>query len=146
MIEGSLGIYRVATAILITAALVWITVGASLAQEQAIIDSGKLEFDKRCAVCHGLDARGNGPLASQLKTKPADLTQISKKNEGQFPFWQMYRTVDGRDAVEGHGTREMPVWGDNFLEEAGVDRRDAEAEVRGRILTLLFYLQSFQEK
>src|ERR1035441_8811208 len=38
-----------------------------------------------CAVCHGPDGKGNGPAASALKVKVADLTQLSRQNNGKFP-------------------------------------------------------------
>jgi hypothetical protein len=46
-----------------------------------------------------------------LIIKPADLTYMSKHHNGQFPFWQAYRTIDGREVVRVHGTRDMPIWG-----------------------------------
>src|ERR1700683_1638348 len=42
-------------------------------------------FRVYCAVCHGSDAKGNGPLASGLKAKVPDLTVLAKTNGGQFP-------------------------------------------------------------
>jgi hypothetical protein len=29
-------------------------------------------------------------------------------------FWQVYRVIDGRAEVEGHGTREIPIWERSF--------------------------------
>ena len=42
-------------------------------------------YSNYCAACHGTDAKGTGPLANLLKSKPADLTLIAKRNGGQFP-------------------------------------------------------------
>jgi hypothetical protein len=50
------------------------------------VDAGKTEYLSSCADCHGPDGKGTGPLASKLKTKPADLTIIAKKNNGVFPL------------------------------------------------------------
>ena len=47
------------------------------------------------------------------------LTQLSKKYQGQFPLWQVYRISDGREAVNGHGTRDMPIWGEVFRQPEG---------------------------
>lgn len=80
-----------------------------------------------------------------IEAQPADLTQLSKKNDGRFPFWQMYRVIDGRAELRGHGTREMPIWGAEFrLEESGSPA--VEAAVRGQILQLIHYLRSIQEE
>jgi hypothetical protein len=84
-------------------------------------------------------------MADLLRAAPADLTQLSKKNGGQFPFWRIYGTIDGREEVMGHGTRAMPVWGAHFLTEAGGQPLD-EQRVIGRILALVYYLESLQVK
>ena len=46
---------------------------------------------------------GDGPMAEALTVKPADLTQFSKKNGGVFPYVEVFRAVDGRKRVRGHG-------------------------------------------
>jgi hypothetical protein len=53
--------------------------------------------------------------------------------------------IDGREVVKGHGTQDMPLWGDEFRLEAG-SSVDAQAQVRGKILQLVYYLQSLQTK
>ncbi len=146
MAERSFGTRYVTIVRLSAAVLLWAISGTGLAQEEGIITGGKIEFERRCVICHGSGAKGDGSMASELQTKPADLTQLSKKNEGKFPFWYVYRTTDGREVMKGHGTREMPIWGADFLVEAGPGTRDIEAEVSGRILTLVYYLRSVQEK
>ena len=80
-----------------------------------------------------------------LTVRPTDLTQLSKKHNGQFPFWQVYRIIDGREEVKGHGTRDMPIWGEVFRQPEG-DKRVDETRAIGRILALIHYLQSIQEK
>ena len=57
------------------------------------------------------------------------------------------RIIDGREeAIRGHGSREMPIWGTEFRAAAGRGNPGAESAVRGRILELIYYLQSIQEK
>ena len=41
-------------------------------------------FQAYCATCHGREAKGGGPMAASLKTPPADLTTIAKRNKGTF--------------------------------------------------------------
>src|SRR5271169_6065957 len=43
-----------------------------------LIDSiqGSKLYGAYCAVCHGRDAKGSGPMASSLKKAPSDLTRI----------------------------------------------------------------------
>jgi mono/diheme cytochrome c family protein len=59
-------------------------------------DLGKRVYLNRCAVCHGVAGKGDGPFAAQLKTPVADLTKIQKNNMGVFPFDRLYRVIDGR--------------------------------------------------
>ena len=115
------------------------------AQEQVVLTSGKLEYQDYCAACHGPAGKGNGPMSELWKKPPADLTQLSKKNNGQYPFWRVYRTIDGREEVVAHGPRAMPVWGARFLMQEGGAPLDEHA-VLGRILALVYYVESLQER
>jgi len=115
------------------------------AQEMEVIAGGDLEYQNHCAVCHGVDASGNGIMSKYLTLKPPNLTQLSKKYGGKFPFWQVYRTIDGRDEVRGHGPRTMPIWGARFRAESGGNDPGARSQAAGRILSLVFYLQHIQE-
>ena len=76
---------------------------------------GIIEYEISCMPCHGIDGRGDGPHAKTLKTFPADLTQIAKRNNGEFPYKKIADIIDGRATVAVHGPREMPVWGDRTL-------------------------------
>jgi mono/diheme cytochrome c family protein len=98
-------------------------------------------FRTYCATCHGTSARGDGPLASSMKKKPANLTEIAKRNGGLFPSDLVFKTIDGRQPVRGHGGPDMPVWGDAFTKsrEAG----DAE-RVKAVIDSLVSYLEGLQ--
>lgn len=114
-------------------------------QEMEVIAGGELEYQSHCAVCHGVDARGDGPMSKYLTLKPTNLTQLSKRNGDKFPFWQIYRTIDGREEVRGHGLSQMPVWGPRFRTESGGNDPGAKSQAAGRILSLVFYLQHIQE-
>ncbi len=116
-----------------------------VAQEQVVLTSGKLEYQQYCATCHGADGKGGGPMSELWKTPPANLTLLSKNNNGQFPFWRVYRTIDGREVVASHGPRAMPIWGTHFLAEEGGTALD-EHTVLGRILALVYYVESLQAK
>lgn len=115
------------------------------AQEQEVAAAGKPAYEQSCAVCHGREGKGDGPAMNLLTVKPSDLTQISKRNNGTFPFWRTFRVIDGREEVKGHGDRDMPIWGAEFRSEAGSTAM-AQTHVRGRILELVYYLQSIQAK
>ncbi len=124
------------------------------------IDAGKTEYQAGCAACHGIDGKGAGPVSSQIKVPPADLTVLAKKNNGVFPFDSVYQIIDGRKAIAAHGTRDMPIWGDRYSPDTtgilGVWPRsipsdirptiDPETIVRLRILAVIDYLNRIQEK
>lgn len=115
------------------------------AQEMEVIAAGELEYQRNCAVCHGVDGKGQGLMKRFLTVAPSDLTILAKKNSGRFPFWQTYRIIDGREEVRGHGTSEMPVWGARFRADAGSQDSPGRTQAAGRILSLVFYLQHIQE-
>lgn len=115
------------------------------AQETEVIAGGELEYQNYCAVCHGVDAKGQGIMSKFLTLRPADLTQIAKRNGGIFPFWPTYRAIEGREEIRGHGSREMPLWGDRFKSQAGGSDSGSRAQAAGRLLGLVFYLQHIQE-
>ena len=51
-----------------------------------LIDSlqGASLYRAYCAVCHGEDAKGNGPMTKSLKSLPPDLTRLFARNGGVF--------------------------------------------------------------
>ena len=73
--------------------------------------TGQQMFNEYCAVCHGAGGRGNGPAADALRERPADLTQLARKNAGKFPALKVLRYIKGEDEIAAHGNRDMPIWG-----------------------------------
>jgi mono/diheme cytochrome c family protein len=104
---------------------------------------GSYLFKTYCASCHGTSARGDGPLASALTRKPANLTEIAKRAKGEYPSELVFRIIDGRTKVAGHGGPDMPVWGDAFMRSR--ENMD-EAAVRDRIQALVDYLETIQAR
>jgi mono/diheme cytochrome c family protein len=96
-------------------------------------------YDQYCAVCHGANGKGDGPLADDLKVRPADLTEISKRRSGKFPEVEVREIIDGRHKVRGHGGGEMPVWGRVFSRSTF-----GEVEVDAKLDALVAYLRSIQ--
>lgn len=115
---------------------------------QSFVLSGKDEYVFRCASCHGLNGRGDGPAASVFKIKPADLTLLSRRNGGVFPEKRVFATIDGTTIVAAHGSREMPVWGEIFERQGSntYNRAATAREVHERIQRLVDYLESIQRK
>jgi mono/diheme cytochrome c family protein len=114
------------------------------------VDVGKYEYDGHCAICHGLSgtAKEEGAYSSLLSKTIANLTILSKNNGGVFPFARVYQTIDGREQVQAHGTREMPVWGREYT-AMGTNISpyyDPEAFARAKILALTEYVYRLQAK
>ena len=105
--------------------------------------TGSDVFKSYCGSCHGQSARGDGPLADALRFRPADLTRIAKRNNGKFEGEKVFRIIDGRQAVKGHGGTDMPVWGDAFKQSSD---GYSEAAIKARIQSLVAYLESIQVK
>lgn len=118
---------------------------AAQAPREAREPAGQVEYVTSCASCHGLDGKGGGPVAASLTKQPPDLTRLAARNQGQFPFLRTIQVIDGRQDIAVHGGRDMPIWGDRYTIEAGGDLAD-EGAVRGRILSLVLYLEQLQGK
>jgi len=114
------------------------------------VDVGKLEFEVHCAICHGMDAKGNGPYVLSLKVVPPDLTSIAKNNAGVFPVDHIIGVIDGRAQITSHGSRDMPIWGNRYAisaaEHFAGSPYDQEAYIRGRVLILVDYLRRIQQR
>ena len=96
--------------ILLIGVTVWVFTVRGHAQEMEVIASGELEYQNYCAVCHGVDGRGQGIMRKFLTVPPANLRRLTLITGGKFPFWEVYRKIDGQTEIRGHGTRDMPVW------------------------------------
>jgi mono/diheme cytochrome c family protein len=119
--------------------------GAASGQEKpdaAAAAHGKVIYSRYCASCHGTEGRGDGVIAPDLRVPPTDLTRLAAKSGGGFPFEDVARSIDGRKAVPGHGSADMPVWGEVFQRASGTDSPDADSAIR----RLTQYLWSIQQK
>lgn len=138
---------RIATALVAAAFLA----GAGTAADaKDKLDFGKREYDSNCAACHGKLGKGDGPYAGIVEKRISDITTLAKRNGGVFPFARVHEIVDGREVVKVHGTRDMPIWGADYLakkDEGYFDvPYDPEAYVRARIVALVDYVYRLQVK
>lgn len=102
-------------------------------------NSGPVMFREYCAACHGPGGTGNGPAATALKTLPANLTLLSKKNGGTFPQKHVEDVLKYGIQTAAHGSSDMPVWGPTFRAlSSGND------VVALRIANLVDYLRALQ--
>jgi mono/diheme cytochrome c family protein len=100
-------------------------------------------YKQYCAVCHGVEAKGDGPYAPMLKVPPPDLTTLTKRHDGKFPYDYVSNILRfGPGPTILHGTADMPAWGPIFQY---LDKNNERA-VEQRIKNLCDYLASLQEK
>jgi hypothetical protein len=117
----------------------------------ADLQQAKVDFGHLCAPCHGRDGKGEGTQAARLDKKPSDLTVVTQKY-GEFPDQKVFETIAGLDMPDGHGTRDMPIWGDVFVtEQVGKSTTIEQAlkasdEASRRITALVHYVGSIQAK
>jgi mono/diheme cytochrome c family protein len=112
---------------------------------QSLPESGYEWFRTYCAACHGTSARGDGPVADELETPPADLARIAAQYGGAFDAVRVARYIDGRSELAVHGTREMPVWGRRFDDRTGEALVEETRLGPGPIFLIVEYLRSIQE-
>lgn len=111
------------------------------AEAQLTGETGYELFRTYCGSCHGRSAKGDGPIAEHLRSRPSDLTQIAKRAGGKFDADKVHRIIDGRHPVGGHGGSDMPVWGDAF-KRAG--QSGTEESVSARIRAIVEHLRDLQ--
>jgi mono/diheme cytochrome c family protein len=104
--------------------------------------SGRQMFTSYCAPCHGVDGRGHGPAATALRTAPADLTGLSRKNHGSFPDTHIVAVLQFGTEIPSHGSPQMPVWGPILSRMNMSNVSDKEL----RISNLSNYIQSIQQR
>jgi mono/diheme cytochrome c family protein len=108
-----------------------------------VVPSGEVMYKQYCAVCHGLEAKGDGPYAPMLKVPPPDLTTLSKRHGygGKFPYDYVFDILSfGPRITIFHGSSDMPAWGSVFQ----YLYKNDEPVVQKRIKNLCDYLASLQ--
>jgi mono/diheme cytochrome c family protein len=106
------------------------------------VPSGKDMFKQYCAACHGLNAKGHGPARAALKVPAADLTTLTKRHGGEFPYDLVTNVLRFGPGVAAHGSSDMPTWGGIFQYMDNYN----QAVVQKRIKNLCDYLVTLQEK
>ena len=105
--------------------------------------SGEGMYRIYCASCHGIDGKGSGPAGAALKKAVPDLTQISARNNGQFPDFRVTHIIDGYEVQAAHGSHDMPVWGVTFaafFHQNGNGR--CQVDAMSRYITALLVLSA----
>jgi len=138
--------------LLVTAMIATLAVGISYADQstakvtipvnKTAVTNGKQMYSNYCAPCHGVDGRGQGPVASALKTPPVDLSVLRRNNNGKFPDAHIVTVLENGSEISSHGSAEMPVWGPILGKMNQANTQDRLL----RISNLSRYLESIQAK
>ena len=113
----------------------------------ANLAAGKELFHQHCSSCHGNDGKGLGSMYDpnsadkSRRVPPADLTVLSQQNAGKFPEDRVKEAIYNKKAIPGHGTPDMPAWGNVFYNQKS-NQKGLEARVRD----LTAYIESLQVK
>ena len=120
-------------------------IGAVQAQAQNAERGGEI-YARHCATCHGVEAKGGGPMAPVLVLQPPDLTKLSERAGGVFPVARVVMRIDGRDPLVSHGSP-MPVYGDFFDGDEVLLKSETGQPVLTStpVVDLLEYLRGLQE-
>lgn len=114
---------------------------------RANLTAGKELFRQHCSSCHGLDAKGLGSMYDpnsadkSRRVPPADLTVMSQQNAGKFPEDRVKDAIYTKKPIPGHGTPDMPAWGDVFYNQKSNQKR-----LEARVRDLTAYIESLQIK
>ncbi len=74
---------------------------------EAARSAGAETYRERCAVCHGVGGRGDGPAAFTLNPRPVDLTvHVPQHAPGEVHYW----------ITNGIPGTAMPAWGEELTE------------------------------
>ena len=106
--------------------------------------SGKELYLRFCSSCHGVTGRGDGSVASAFSVEVPDLTLIARRAGGFYPRERIVRVIDGRQVLGAHGSRTMPVWGED-LSRLEIGNPDAERATRTVIDRLADYVWQLQK-
>lgn len=107
--------------------------------------SGKELYQRFCSACHGPEGHGDGPVSKFFTKETPDLTLIERRHGGKYPYQQIERIIDSRFIIGAHGSRTMPVWGEEFS-RAELGNPNAEQATQTVIERLSDYLYSIQQR
>jgi len=105
----------------------------------------KAAYLRYCSACQGESGEGDGVVSHLMRPQPTDLTKIAKENKGEFPYAWVVHVIDGRETVRAHGDPDMPVWGELFKAEDGMNFSQ-QTKVRGKVMLITEYLSTIQQR
>lgn len=108
--------------------------------------AGRALYLTHCEGCHGVTGAGDGPAAAMLRVAPADLSRLWERYGTPLDRDELAEYIDGRMLSDFHVPREMPIWGDEFFEDAPPGSLSVEVARRRLIEVLIEYLETLQTR
>lgn len=128
--------------ILLATAMPLMAISARAADYVAM--SGQQLYSRFCASCHGISGRGDGRVSKSIRVEVPDLTLVTRRAGGKYSRQRIVQIIDGRHIIGAHGTRTMPVWGED-LSRLEIGNPDAERASRVVIEKLADYVSLLQK-
>jgi mono/diheme cytochrome c family protein len=128
--------------------MVVLATSSAVSGQETDAEAGRDLYARYCVQCHGIDAKGDGPMADMLAIDTPDLTALTARNGGIFPMEGVARQIDGRAPMLAHGG-EMPIFGPWFESVQKVVLRLPNGQPLVTALplgNLVAYLESIQTK
>lgn len=81
-----------------------------LPADSAVIRMGQLEYDRKCALCHGKTGQGDGPRGKMSKTFPGDFS--GREFQGLSDGSIFYQTKFGRGEMPAYAKKssDTEIW------------------------------------
>jgi mono/diheme cytochrome c family protein len=130
-------------AVLAGVSFIVVASGSAAQRTDYLAMSGQALYERFCASCHGTAGRGDGPVAASLSVQMPDLTLMARRANGSYPRERVERIIDGRYIIGAHGSRTMPVWGED-LSRLYIGDPEAERSTRMVIDRLTDYVGTLQ--
>jgi mono/diheme cytochrome c family protein len=86
---------------------------AETSQTEAV-QRGTAHYLFFCGNCHGVEGKGDGPLAVHLKMAPTDLTLLQAGNSGTSVAELVMKALDGRHAIGETEAHRMPIFSESL--------------------------------
>ena len=108
-----------------------------------LLANGEATFDRLCAECHGVGGQQGAQFVSAVEPAAPDLRRIASRRKDGFNRDEVAEWIEGSLIPRGHGSLEMPVWGERLSDE--YSRYSNTDELVGATLDpVLAFLSSIQ--
>jgi len=97
--------------------------------DESFLALGKKMFKAQCSSCHGTDAKGDGPAATAMRPRPANLqsTQIQKESEGAI-YWKINTGRNNMPSFQNSLSQKQRWAIVSFIKSLGASKESSNAQ------------------